>query len=259
MKKIISLLLVLAMCFGLCACGKSQAVKNAEELIAGLAFVDEKSGAEIIEAINAYSALSQEDKEKVENYDILVEAKDTYLKIKYREAYELIDAASAITIDGMYDIYAAWYFGIYEATKGYSDKTGFFFDFAYAIYSRGRNPFLQKDLEAAAQSLGYSHTDVRSDWQKCVSVMLVATAAKGYYSKIDAKLEAADEIISEMNKISPDSQYTINIKAYYMTLADYAEMYEEPSGSLLDLADAMKSYEKELKEYGDTVRLDLKW
>lgn len=76
MKKIIALLLVLAMCFSLCACGKSEAVKNVEGLIEAIGEVTTESENAIIAAEEAYNALPEDEKEKVENYAVLTTAKD---------------------------------------------------------------------------------------------------------------------------------------------------------------------------------------
>ena len=69
MKKIIALLLVVVMCLSFVACGKSEEVKAAEAKIAVLS--ENSSYKEINEAYEIYDALEYDDKEKVENKDIL--------------------------------------------------------------------------------------------------------------------------------------------------------------------------------------------
>lgn len=75
MKNIIALLLALAMCFSLCACGKSEAVTNVEGLIDAIGEVSTESESAIIAAEEAYNALAKEEKTKVENYSVLTEAR----------------------------------------------------------------------------------------------------------------------------------------------------------------------------------------
>ena len=75
MKKIISLLLALALCLSLCACGKSEAVKNVETLIESIGSITLASKEAISLADEAFSALSVEEKEKVLNFDVLSNAK----------------------------------------------------------------------------------------------------------------------------------------------------------------------------------------
>jgi len=78
MKKIIALLLALTMCFSLCACGKSEEVKNVEALISAIGEVTLDGESAILAAEEAYNALAEEDKAKVENYADLTAARDSY-------------------------------------------------------------------------------------------------------------------------------------------------------------------------------------
>lgn len=57
MKKLLSLILVLTMCLSLCACGKSEAVIQTEELIAAIGEVNWQSEDAIYTAQQAYDAL----------------------------------------------------------------------------------------------------------------------------------------------------------------------------------------------------------
>lgn len=75
MKRTISLLLVLALCLSLCACGKSKAVSNVESLIGAIGEVTADSEAAIVEAEEAYKVLTDKEKEAVENYADLVSAR----------------------------------------------------------------------------------------------------------------------------------------------------------------------------------------
>lgn len=75
MKRIISLLLVLALCLPLCACGKSKAVSNVESLIGAIGEVTVDSEAAVVEAEEAYKVLTDKEKEAVENYADLVSAR----------------------------------------------------------------------------------------------------------------------------------------------------------------------------------------
>lgn len=76
MRKVLSLLLALIMCLSLCACGKSEAVKNVEVLIAAIGEVTLDSEAAIVAAETAYNALTDEEKAKVENIAMLTEARE---------------------------------------------------------------------------------------------------------------------------------------------------------------------------------------
>lgn len=75
MKRIVALLLVLAMCFSLCACGKSEAVTNVEGLIDAIGEVTAESESVITAAEEAYNALTEEEKAEVENFAVLTAAR----------------------------------------------------------------------------------------------------------------------------------------------------------------------------------------
>ena len=84
MKKVISFVLALSMVFALCGCGgqkqpeKPDAVKNVERLIDAIGEVSLDREKYITDAESAYNNLYEVDKEQVENYSLLVEAKTQY-------------------------------------------------------------------------------------------------------------------------------------------------------------------------------------
>ncbi len=91
MKKILTLILALAILLSLSAC-KSSEVKAVEELIFQIGEVTVDSESAIIKAEKAYDSLPEKDKEKVSNYNLLVDA---------REALQVIE----ITIDNWDDYF----------------------------------------------------------------------------------------------------------------------------------------------------------
>ena len=81
MKKVISLLLALVLCLSLCACGKSEAVKNVEAMIDALGEITLESIDAIRSAEDAYNALTEDEQKKVGNYETLTEARDAYYEL----------------------------------------------------------------------------------------------------------------------------------------------------------------------------------
>lgn len=102
MKKTISLLLALILCLSLCACGKSEAVKNVEAMIDTLGEITLESIDAIRAAEEAYSALTEEEQKKVKNYKTLTEARDAYYELALvgEWAEYFIDTWN---IEGMYE------------------------------------------------------------------------------------------------------------------------------------------------------------
>ena len=78
MKKRISAILVLALCVSLCGCGKSRQVQSVEEAISSLGKISLLSFEAIEEAEKMYDALSDEEKESVENISDLRDAREKY-------------------------------------------------------------------------------------------------------------------------------------------------------------------------------------
>lgn len=262
MKRIVSFIIALTLCITLGACDKkskkSEAVLNVENSITDAENTSIDKGTALATAEELYSQLTPEEKEQVENYDVLIAATEEYLKERCQAANEQIAAAASLTIDGVYDVYAAWYFGVNEATDSSTEKY-FYEDFSYAVYKRGKHAFLPEELKAAAETYGYTYSQVRKDFSKCVQVIIMATTIKGTFEKIGDELGQADDIISEMTKLNADSQYTKVIKEYYMAVYNYLSTYVNPSGSLLGLVDTIQSSEKKIEECANDVNMALKW
>ena len=77
MKKYSILLLALMMCFVLTAC-KSEAAKNADNLISEIGEVTLDSESKIVEAEKAVAALEEKDKEQIEYEQVLLDARFQY-------------------------------------------------------------------------------------------------------------------------------------------------------------------------------------
>lgn len=91
MKKLVAIILVLAMCLSLCACGKSKNAVAAEKGIEAIGTVSLESGAAIAEAEALYAALTEEEKEEVENYAVLESARNEYNGLLVADAEAKID------------------------------------------------------------------------------------------------------------------------------------------------------------------------
>lgn len=110
MKKMLALLLVLALCLSLSAC-KSEEAKNAEALIAAIGDVTLDSEAAIAAAEAAYDALSDSDKSGVENHALLAEARTAFDALAQQAQVDavqnLISAIGEVTLDSEAAVIAA--------------------------------------------------------------------------------------------------------------------------------------------------------
>lgn len=99
MKKLITLLLTATICLSLCACGKSEAVKNVETLITAIGEVTLDSEAAIIAAEEAYAALTAEEKEQVGNHSLLTDAREELRRQEYYGEWTTIPNGNVLTLD----------------------------------------------------------------------------------------------------------------------------------------------------------------
>ncbi len=107
MKKLIIAILLLSLCMSLTAC-KSEDVKAVEQQISEIGTVTLQSENAIVAAENAFNALSEEDRQKVENAGTLTEARSAYEKCLVSEVETIIEAIGVVNIDSYSRIVAAW-------------------------------------------------------------------------------------------------------------------------------------------------------
>lgn len=84
MKKAVIFIVSIVLCVSLCVCGKSEAVKSAEDAISAIGEVSVDSGDAIANAEKLYGILTDTEKEKVENRLTLVEAREQFEKSEAR-------------------------------------------------------------------------------------------------------------------------------------------------------------------------------
>ena len=106
MKRVFCFFLCVVLCFSLCAC-KSKETKAAEAAIEAIGEVTLDSEELIVTAEDMYNALTPEDQEQVENYDLLLEARETYDTLCVEKVESLIDEIGEVTIDSGAKIEAA--------------------------------------------------------------------------------------------------------------------------------------------------------
>nr|MBQ8245039.1 hypothetical protein [Oscillospiraceae bacterium] len=82
MKRVLTAILALVLVLALYGCGKTEAVKNVESMIDALGTVTAESLEAVNAAMDAYEALTDEEKETVSNYAALTAALDDCLELK---------------------------------------------------------------------------------------------------------------------------------------------------------------------------------
>lgn len=98
-KKAISLILCVVFCFSLSVCGKSDEVKAVEHAISSIGTVDLDNEKVILAAEDMFDSLSDEEKEQVDNYDVLTDARAEYNSLLVNSVEALIDDIGTVTSD----------------------------------------------------------------------------------------------------------------------------------------------------------------
>lgn len=107
MKRVLSLLLVFAMCLSLCACGKSKAAQECEELILAIGDVSVDSKTAIEAAERAYAGLTADEKDSISaSFVILEDARDAYYVEVCKEIFSKLNKAHEIADQFGTDLYA---------------------------------------------------------------------------------------------------------------------------------------------------------
>lgn len=260
MKKCITVALVLCMACMLIACSKSKDVQAAENAINAIGEVTLESESLIKTAEKLYGILTDSEKSNVSNRLALVEAREEFDKLQAEEqakqeeqrkqkvyenaklAYEKLNEAAQLCIDGMDDVYGAWYWGIYKATDATSSTT-------FSNLAKETPHFTAKELEA----VGLSAYTVKSDWQYALLTVELALAARGDYDTVKTKMSEAQTLLQELTTTYDDYTYYPKLKDYYAAVDSYVTFFLEPTGSFNQLADTVNNYETNIRTYQSDV------
>lgn len=255
LKKLLAFILVLMLLFSLSACGKSQAVKDAEAAIEAIGEVTIDSKDAITLAEKLYSILTESEKAEVENRLMLANAQEAYAELSKKliyenakNAYDKLNQIAALCIDGMDDIYGAWYFGIYDADDCTSSTV--LRELSY------ETSFTSSELEAALESLGIGSLGpylMTSDWQYCLYAVEEAHVIRGTYDNIDTLLAETQAILQTLTETYSDYEYYPKLKEYYSKVSSYAAFFKSPTGSFKQLADTINDYENNIRTYQSDI------
>lgn len=247
MKKLFTLFLVAVMCLSLVACGKSKAAKAAEEAIAAIGKVTVDSGEAIANAEKLYGILTDAEKAEVENRLLLVEAQEAFKKVQgeivytnAKEAYIKLKEVAELCVKGMDAIYGAWYFGLYNADD--SSYSTLYYDMAEDV-----SGFTSTELKNAAKALGVSEYTVKYDWQYSLWIVQAAISSRGDYDTITSNMADAEKVLQKLTEEYDDYTYYPKLKDYYAAIKSYVEFFTSPSGSFMQLADTINSYENGIR------------
>lgn len=253
MKKTISLLLALVMCLSLCACGKSEEVIAVEEKIASIGEITDDSTDAINDARDAYDALSDEDKAKVENASSLHEAIFESLVIRCNE----LNRQSSILSEG---VMIVW-----ENVGGskfwdYFDDVLRFNDFCVIEDMKFLNEL--STVQILMWYTGYAMEPESFDYGECGrpedltddDFIYIAGLCMPYAKAYAALPEMETDLNSDISQFVKDYKNTYPEKTnllheWMLESSMFAEFALEPSGNLADYETKLKEYETMMSRF----------
>lgn len=177
MKKLALVLLALLLCISLCACGKSEEATHADETIAAIGEVTEKSLSQIERAEREVANLSEKDVQSLDNLIMLYDARTAYNQLMADNTEELIAAIgrpgheSLPLIETAREAYEALDDEIKNLVENYA---------ALEEAEAGYKQVLADDVSAAIEAIGQLSHD---------SLPLIE-AARAAYEALDDELKA---------------------------------------------------------------------
>lgn len=240
MKKVLLLILVLSICLSLCACGKSQAAKECEELIAAIGEVSVDSKDAIEAAERAYSALTADEKDSISaSGAILNGALDAY----YLECCKLIfgtlnDAHEIVSQLGD-DLYA-----IGNATKNNFNFGSEKLNFLKYMLSKVNINLTEDEMRQGIESTVEGHnlldgydadlclyvTHTRSKYGRNELAELCLKGVSNAYkltNRVTATrdaLYAANVMMAEVEGKESCAKHSVILKNYYDAIEEYLEI-----------------------------------
>lgn len=260
MKKRTAVILVICLSLLLVACIKNKDVQTAENAINAIGEVTLESESLIKSAEKLYGILTDSEKSNVSNRLTLVEARETFDRLQAeanavqeeqrkqkvyenaKSAYQALNQVAELCINGMDDIYGAWYWGIYKAKDSSSSST------FYSLSQETPN-FSSRELQA----VGLSASTVKSDWQNAVFAVEMALDTRGDYDTVKQKMSEAQSILQELTTTYDDYTYYPKLKDYYSAVDSYVSFFLSPTGSFNQLADTINNYENSIRTYQSDV------
>lgn len=272
MKKVISFVLVLSMCLSLCACGKSKAATECEELINAIGEVSVDSGEAIEAAEKAYSALTSDEKDSIsESSVILDDARSAYTFALSKVAYQNINSAYEIVHEFGTDLYSSWYLVAHESKKLMNSNTvkvlsseiqyldseeiqmGLAFVLAKNKYHEDWYALSEEDKDKYIEMAGNYNGDDFFDQTNCLFIttwsIIRGYEANGKTEEAQGYLDNAQFYMRELSEKYSDYEHYPNLKGFFTMAGSYLDVCCDSELSFTQFKDVKNQYEKEARDY----------
>lgn len=272
MKKAVSILLVLAMVFSLCACGKSKAATECENMIAALGEVDVDSGAAIETAEKAYAALTKDEQNSIsESAAVLADARSAYTFEVSKAAYQNIKSAYDIIHKFGSDLYEAWYLVSYQSQKLMNSNTvkvlasevqylseeelqmGLAFVLAKNKYGEDWYSLSDAEKDSYIEMAGNYAGDDFFNQTNCLFIttwtVIRAFELNGKTAEAQEYLDSAKTYMRELSEKYSDYEYYPDLKGFFTMAGSYLDVCCDSGLSFTQFQDVKNEYEKEARDY----------
>lgn len=234
MKKTLLFLGMLILCLSLCAFGKGQAVKDAEKAIADIGEVSISSGEAIKTAEKLYSILTDNEKEKISNRLVLLEAQEAYqelvtqvITIEAKNVFDMLAEAEGLSRIGVNDIYSGASAGIQGAASSSLTMVAFMRG-SVSVYPTAALVFVDMDFPEDSASNG-------------VAVVIKAHKKCGTFERLDYLLNESQAIIQKLSADYNDDTYAPKLQEYYTAVKICADFFKSPTGNFRDLNSTLET------------------
>lgn len=239
MKKTISLILVLIMCLSLCACGKSEEVKAAEELIATIGEITLDNTDAINNARDAFSALSDEEKEKVENAEVLYDSMFTSIALRCKAMNTGSDLVADSVIEVWGNVGGEGFWTWYDTILKFKDESRADIDYSEDFLVFNMPAYALGMIDSSFEDL--SEEQVEEIGTACVNL------AKTYFGIIGLDEAVKQDIIVFKDLFGDTHTDECEfLREWYLASSTFVEFATNPSGNRND-------YTSDLAEYNSNV------
>lgn len=272
MKRALSILLVLATMLSLCACGKSKAAVECENLITALGDVDVHSGEAIEAAEKAYATLTKEEQDQIpESAAVLADARSVYTFEVSKAAYQNIKSAYDIIHKFGSDLYEAWYLVPYQNQKLTNSNTvkvlaaevqylseeelqmGLAFVLAKNKYGEDWYSLSEEEKDNYIEMAGNYEGDDFFNQTNCLFIttwtVIRAFELNGKTAEAQKYLDSAQIYMRELSAKYSDYEHYPNLKEFFTTAGSYFDVCCDSGMSFEQFKDVKSEYEKEARDY----------
>ncbi len=272
MEKGMSLVLALVMCLSLCACGKSKAATECENLINAIGAVSVDSKEAIEAAEQAYNSLNDKDKEAIaESAAVLNDAHSAYIFELSKAAYKNINSAYEITHKFGSDLYEAWYLVSYQGQKLQKSNTvkylaqevqylseeelqkGLAFVLAKNKYGEDWYELTEEQKNHYIElAVNYEGDDFFNQ-TNCLFIttwsVIRAYELNGKTAEAHGYLDSAQIYMRELSEKYSDYKHYPNLKGFFTMTGSYLDVCCDSELSFTQYKDIKNQYEKEARDY----------